>query len=144
MGLFHCEECPAVFSLRRNLNRHIRVKHRGGDVRFTCDDCGATFSRLDNLTCHIRERHTEVVPNFLCERCGLGFSQKNFLTRHRCDAVSLRKDRRKRKNERKGERVHKRRRCNNELLEPYRPDITEDDLEGEGVDNIISLIEEDG
>ncbi|GFO22473.1 Zinc finger protein 546-like [Plakobranchus ocellatus] len=48
------------------------------------------------------------------------------------------------KNARQGERVHKRRRHSNDILEPYRPDIVEDDLEGEAVDSIISLLEEDG
>ncbi|GFN78395.1 Zinc finger protein 1 protein [Plakobranchus ocellatus] len=139
MDVFKCEDCPAVFSLRRNLTRHVRQKHSQGEAeRFICDDCGASFSRFDNLNQHLRERHTDPVINFLCERCGLGFS------RHRRDAVSTRKDARKRKNARQGERVPKRRRHVNDIFEPYRPDIVEDDLEVEAVDNIISLLEEDG
>ncbi|GFN95224.1 hypothetical protein PoB_002173000 [Plakobranchus ocellatus] len=58
--------------------------------------------------------------------------------------ISVRKDARKRKNARQGERVPKRRRHCNDIFEPYRPAIVEDDLEGEAVDNIILLLEEDG
>ncbi|GFO29321.1 Zinc finger protein [Plakobranchus ocellatus] len=143
MDVFKCEDCPAVFSLRRNLTRHVRQKHSQGEAeRFICDDCGASFSRFDNLNKHLRERHTEPLINFLCERCGLGFSTQKLLIRHRCDAVSVRKDTRKRKNARQGERVFKRRRHSNDIFEPYRPDIVEDDLEGEAVDNIILLLED--
>ncbi|GFO22440.1 Zinc finger protein 546-like [Plakobranchus ocellatus] len=127
-----------------NLTRHVRQKHSQGEAeRIICDDCGAS-SRFDNLNQHLRERHTDPVINLLCERCGLGFSRQKLWIRHRCDAVSVRKDARKRKNARQGERVPKRRRHSNDILEPYRPDIVEDDLEGEAVDNIISLLEEDG
>ncbi|GFN84818.1 Zinc finger protein 546-like [Plakobranchus ocellatus] len=82
---------------------------------------------------------------FKCEDCPAVFSlRQKLLIRHRCDAVSVRKDARKKKNARQGERVPKRRRHSKDILEPYRPDIVEDDLEGEAVDNIILLLEEDG
>ncbi|GFN91906.1 Zinc finger protein [Plakobranchus ocellatus] len=119
MDVFKCEDCPAVFSLRRNLTRHVRQKHSQGEAeRFICDDCGASFSRFDNLNKHLRERHTDPVINVLCERCGLGFSRQKLWIRHRCDAVSVRKDARKRKNARQGERVPKRRRHSNDIFEP--------------------------
>ncbi|GFR66083.1 zinc finger protein 546-like [Elysia marginata] len=122
--------------------RHQREKH-GAEAphRYLCDDCGASYFRFRQ---HIREKHVDTTPEFLCEKCGLGFSRITYLQRHRCDEVSVRKNKRKRKGDRKGEEGVKRKRGDKALLEPYRPDIMEDDLEGEGVDNIISLIEGDG
>ncbi|GFR59775.1 hypothetical protein ElyMa_000062700, partial [Elysia marginata] len=49
--------------------------------------------------------------------------------KHRCDEVSVRKNKRKRKGDKKAEVGVKRKRGDRALLEPYRPDIIEDDLE---------------
>ena len=142
MEQFKCSECPAVFTAERNLLRHMKSQHTGGGSTFVCEDCGATYRRGDSLSVHIKDKHSNAVPNFLCEKCGLGFSRLTYFKRHRCDAVSVRKDARKRKDERKAERDGKRRR-NNESQPPPPFEIVEDEIEGEEVDNIISSFEEE-
>ena len=113
MEQFKCSECPAVFTAERNLLRHMKSQHTGGGSTLVCEDCGATYYRSgDSLSVHIKDKHSNAVPNFICEKCGLGFSRLTYFKRHRCDAVSVRKDARKSKDERKAERDGKRRRNN--------------------------------
>ncbi|GFO23696.1 Zinc finger protein 546-like [Plakobranchus ocellatus] len=142
---FSCKDCPAVFTKKRNLVRHIRQKHGDEKGPYLCDDSGASFLRHDNLVGHVREKHEGTTPQYLCEKCGLGFSRSTYLKRHRCDAVSVRKDARKRKSERKAEVGEKRKKRDRAALNnPLQPDIIQDNLEGEDVDNIISSIDEEG
>ncbi|GFN90296.1 Zinc finger protein 546-like [Plakobranchus ocellatus] len=145
MEKFSCKDCPAGFTKKRNLVRHIRQKHGDEKGPYLCDDCGASFLRHDNLVGHVREKHEGTTPQYLCEKCGLGFSRSTYLKRHRSDAVSVRKDARKRKSERKAEGGEKRKKRDRAALNnPLQPDIIQDNLEGEDVDNIISSIDEEG
>ncbi|GFO12807.1 Zinc finger protein 546-like [Plakobranchus ocellatus] len=140
-----CKDCPAVFTKKRNLVRHIRQKHGDEKGPYLCDDCGASFLRHDNLVGHVRKKREGTTPQYLCEKCGLGFSRSTYLKRHRCDAVSVRKDARKRKSERKAEGGEKRKKRDRAVLNnPLQPDIIQDNLEGEDVDNVISSIDEEG
>ena len=142
MEQFKCSECPAVFTAKKSLLRHMKSQHTDERPSVVCEDCGATFIRIDNLRSHIKDKHSDAIPNFLCEKCGLTFARSAYLKKHRCDTVSVRKDARKRRDEKKAEREAKRRR-NNESQSPPPIEIVEDEIEGEEVDNIISSFEEE-
>lgn len=78
-NMFHCELCPLVFELRRNLRRHM-LTHTN-ERPFSCDFCEKTFKRKDNLQKHIRDVHAE--KNFNCNTCNKKFATYNQLGRHR-------------------------------------------------------------
>lgn len=59
-GDLKCPLCPAVFSRRDLIKRHVDAIHN--DIRkFECNICGSRFKRSDNLRMHIRrhERRNE-------------------------------------------------------------------------------------
>lgn len=47
--------CDAVFSVRRDLTRHLKV-HMGGDT-FDCPYCEVSVKRKDNFIRHVRRQH---------------------------------------------------------------------------------------
>ncbi|KAK3915490.1 Longitudinals lacking protein, isoforms A/B/D/L [Frankliniella fusca] len=59
----HAHPCPnpncgAVYSLRRNLQRHLRLEC-GQEPRFKCPVCGFRSKRRNNLHNHMLVRHPD-------------------------------------------------------------------------------------
>ncbi|GFX78924.1 hypothetical protein TNCV_3912131 [Trichonephila clavipes] len=50
-----CPECKKLFSLKKNLIRHIKSSHSASS--FTCPTCRNTFKRMDNLKRHHLKAH---------------------------------------------------------------------------------------
>uniref|UniRef100_A0A672ZF73 C2H2-type domain-containing protein n=2 Tax=Sphaeramia orbicularis TaxID=375764 RepID=A0A672ZF73_9TELE len=75
---FPCSHCGKRFSLKGNLNRHIR--HHTGERPFRCSDCDKSFKDSGSLTSHMR-CHTGEQP-YKCLVCGKSFSGRGNMNRH--------------------------------------------------------------
>ena len=51
-GQFLCNRCDKIFTLRRNLNRHIESAHEG--IKYPCNDCRHEFTTEQSLKAHIQ------------------------------------------------------------------------------------------
>ncbi|KAM6974315.1 uncharacterized protein LKV04_015954 [Tautogolabrus adspersus] len=72
------EEQEELFSLKGNLNRHIR--DHTGERPFPCTGCDKSFKDSGSLTAHMR-CHTGEQP-YSCLFCGKNFSGRGNMTRH--------------------------------------------------------------
>ncbi|CAI6370665.1 unnamed protein product [Macrosiphum euphorbiae] len=52
--MFNCDQCPSVFTMKRNLVAHQK-KHMG--VRFPCTACPLTFAYKTGLNKHMKNIH---------------------------------------------------------------------------------------
>ena len=52
--MFNCTVCDKVFTVKRNLTRHIKT-HEGGE--FACSVCPKSFNRRDSLIKHSKKTH---------------------------------------------------------------------------------------
>ncbi|XP_037831554.1 zinc finger protein 70-like [Kryptolebias marmoratus] len=75
---FPCSYCGKRFSLKGNLNRHIR--EHTGERPFPCPCCDKSFKDSGSLTAHMR-CHTGEQPHS-CLFCRKSFSGRGNLTRH--------------------------------------------------------------
>ncbi|XP_040909624.1 uncharacterized protein LOC121192125 [Toxotes jaculatrix] len=75
---FPCSYCGKRFSLKGNLNRHIR--DHTGERPFPCTGCEKSFKDSGSLTAHMR-CHTGEQP-YSCLFCGKNFSGRGNMTRH--------------------------------------------------------------
>ncbi|XP_047200144.1 zinc finger protein 391-like [Hippoglossus stenolepis] len=75
---FPCSYCGKRFSLKGNLNRHIR--DHTGERPFPCTGCDKSFKDSGSLTAHMR-CHTGEQP-YSCLFCGKSFSGRGNMTRH--------------------------------------------------------------
>ncbi|XP_060948298.1 zinc finger protein 391-like [Limanda limanda] len=75
---FPCSYCGKRFSLKGNLNRHIR--DHTGERPFPCSGCDKSFKDSGSLTAHMR-CHTGEQP-YSCLFCGKNFSGRGNMTRH--------------------------------------------------------------
>ncbi|CAB1426595.1 unnamed protein product [Pleuronectes platessa] len=75
---FPCSFCGKRFSLKGNLNRHIR--DHTGERPFPCTGCDKSFKDSGSLTAHMR-CHTGEQP-YSCLFCGKSFSGRGNMTRH--------------------------------------------------------------
>ncbi|KAM8840122.1 uncharacterized protein AB9W97_001078 [Spinachia spinachia] len=75
---FPCSYCGKTFSLKGNLNRHVR--DHTGERPFPCTGCDKTFKDSGSLTAHMR-CHTGEQP-YSCLFCGKNFSGRGNMTRH--------------------------------------------------------------
>ncbi|KAM6899966.1 uncharacterized protein FYW49_018078 [Xenentodon cancila] len=75
---FPCSYCGKRFSLKGNLNRHIR--DHTGERPFPCTNCDKSFKDSGSLTAHMR-CHTGERP-YSCLFCGKNFSGRGNMTRH--------------------------------------------------------------
>lgn len=81
-GRFICELCEKVFTMNKNLRRHIRPYHDGPSSSFKCKTCKRYFS--DREEWH-RHTHTETEGNnngdninFFCDDCEKPIPRKNW------------------------------------------------------------------
>ncbi|XP_053403134.1 zinc finger protein 761-like [Mercenaria mercenaria] len=103
---FTCDQCGKVFSLRKNLNRHVKSIH--DKVMFPCHNCGKSFKRNTERLEHESKcrgtapfnQYSEVMPTdaelseneigsgnvgktgFTCDQCGKVFSLRKNLNSH--------------------------------------------------------------
>ncbi|WP_257263043.1 C2H2-type zinc finger protein, partial [Endozoicomonas sp. ONNA2] len=75
---FQCDQCKKIFSLKRNLKRHI-LTHTG-EKPFKCTVCDKSFNQPDNLKTHVRI-HTGERP-YKCEVCHKSFIRRYVLKKH--------------------------------------------------------------
>eukprot|EP00177_Eucheuma_denticulatum_P000687 GFKZ01001235.1.p1 GENE.GFKZ01001235.1~~GFKZ01001235.1.p1 ORF type:complete len:368 (+),score=16.66 GFKZ01001235.1:101-1204(+) len=77
---FPCDKCPATFSQKGQLSRHIRRVH--DKLRpHACEYCGRLFGARSDRTRHVMIVHKKV-RQFPCERCGFQFQAKTHLEAH--------------------------------------------------------------
>ena len=76
--LFCCEQCDKVFTLKANLDKHMKV--HSGEKLYQCDICQKKFSQKCNLDKH-KNIHTGERP-FKCEYCDKSFIQNCNLKKH--------------------------------------------------------------
>uniref|UniRef100_A0A9J7WWR8 Gastrula zinc finger protein XlCGF57.1-like n=1 Tax=Cyprinus carpio carpio TaxID=630221 RepID=A0A9J7WWR8_CYPCA len=77
-GYLTCHECGKCFTLKRNLNEHMKIHTR--EKLFTCDQCGKCFTKKSNLNKHVTI-HTGGKP-FTCGQCGKSLRYKETLKSH--------------------------------------------------------------
>lgn len=91
---FECDRCHRRYTQKRQLNCHIKDKHKNGEeannktsykkkpeVRPLCFVCGSSFSNKAHLIVHMT-RHTGERP-FKCDLCERDFPRISDLTTHR-------------------------------------------------------------
>ena len=106
-----CDICGAVFTLQKNLKRHISVQHKESDsikINHDCDQCDysgtytnlmqhklnkhkenkrkcsiclAEFNNKSHLNRHMNSSHKKLLPH-TCYICYKGFSRKDVLKNH--------------------------------------------------------------
>ena len=76
---FPCPQCPAEFTEKQNLIRHVGSVH--GDKKIKCGLCEKTFGLEQHLGRHMQAVHLE--NKYKCDLCDFSCSRKDNLTRHR-------------------------------------------------------------
>lgn len=75
---YQCKTCKKHFSLRGNLNMHMRVHMEVKPLQ--CELCDRRFRYKSNLNRHVKS-HSDVKP-FECPMCHKSFGQQSYLTSH--------------------------------------------------------------
>ena len=78
--IFVCDECNKTFSLRTNLQGHMRSKHDGNKLK--CSTCHASFAYHFTLKEHERRCAVPTPKKFGCSECHLSYSHKRSLDAH--------------------------------------------------------------
>ena len=58
-GCYQCKKCDKVFYDKSSLTRHIKCKHKDGDLRFKCSLCEMMFSYKCTLKKHMKMFHKD-------------------------------------------------------------------------------------
>ena len=82
---FACETCGKVFSVKSNLNRHVRKAVC--KVNLTCEICGHVASNQNNYKRHLLKHNPETPIK--CDECGKSFTTKTHLKEHIQNEVCL-------------------------------------------------------
>jgi len=77
---FPCHKCPARFTQKSTLNRHVRHVHDGIKAH-RCTHCDAVFSQRSSMEKHVKVIH-ERVKEFCCPYCNSLFGQSGDLNIH--------------------------------------------------------------
>jgi KRAB domain-containing zinc finger protein len=51
--VFKCGNCESTFGYKKNLNAHIRTKHKASVERFKCEECQSDFRDKRTLVDHV-------------------------------------------------------------------------------------------
>ena len=76
---FNCDQCPQVFSTKRNLTSHKTRDFHAGSI-LSCEQCEESFSTNTNLKRHVMSKHEK--QKFSCASCGNEFARKDNLKKH--------------------------------------------------------------
>ena len=74
---FPCIRCPKRFTMKKNLNRHMRI--HTGNFNYYCDVCEKGFAQKGRYTDHIRG-HKGL--RYYCEHCGKAFTSNEQYRHH--------------------------------------------------------------
>ena len=79
---FYCDECPANFSIKSELNRHKRKVCQKPEREFICESCEKEFYDKIPLKEHYFKEH---LKKFLyhCKKCNQGFHFKSHKSTHK-------------------------------------------------------------
>ena len=69
-----CTDCGSVFTGKKKLQYHIRIKHCG--KRFVCLQCQCTFASGSGLREHVKHIHQKLA-RYQCQTCGKGYSHRS-------------------------------------------------------------------
>ncbi|CAD6197886.1 unnamed protein product [Caenorhabditis auriculariae] len=75
---YECEECHAIFAVKRELATHMRI--HSGEQPHKCTQCGKEFGTRQLLKKHWMWHTGE--RSHVCPHCGKAFFQKGHLTQH--------------------------------------------------------------
>lgn len=79
-----CTECEQVFTLKKNLYRHLRTIHHIDPIvkhepTFHCDICDKKFSTKSNLSQHTKKFHNISDHDYICEAISASKNKKTRL-----------------------------------------------------------------
>ena len=82
---FVCGICDKSYSLKQNLQKHIRRTHEN---RFKCDECDAAFTKNKSLRVHKKTHQAggadgEAADKYSCNVCNKAFASASKLKKHR-------------------------------------------------------------
>ena len=78
--VWECPECGYDSPRKRNVTRHIRLKHV--NMKYACTDCNFKTKRKGNLVLHMRQHSSAAVGFFSCSPCKVQFESKELFQRH--------------------------------------------------------------
>ncbi|CAB3377964.1 Hypothetical predicted protein [Cloeon dipterum] len=74
-----CELCPAKFTRRGDVDRHVRIVHNK-DKPYFCPKCTRSFGDKKNLKWHLMNHDKKLFH--VCETCGFKFGKKDYYDNH--------------------------------------------------------------
>lgn len=77
---YGCKYCEKSFTLKSNLERHMRM-HTEVQKGFICEKCGTEYFSSQALKDHCNQAHVEMKP-FECNFCKKRFSHQRSLRKH--------------------------------------------------------------
>lgn len=78
--VWECPECGYNSPRKRNVSRHIRLKHV--EMKHACTDCNFRTKRKSTLALHMRQHSSASVGYFNCNPCKVQFQNKETLEQH--------------------------------------------------------------
>ena len=81
---FKCKLCRSSYQQKKDLNRHIRIKHENNasEHNFLCDLCHLSFKEKKSLNAHVKLKHKEDVKYHSCPKCAKTFNRKSNMNKH--------------------------------------------------------------
>jgi hypothetical protein len=77
-----CNLCLIQFKQSKELNDHLKAKHKTDQLKFICDYCGRCVKKSSIIN-HIKVFHLKHLFDVFCESCGEAFASNAILARHR-------------------------------------------------------------
>lgn len=91
---YTCNFCDKQLKPRKNILRHIKLKHDPESLPFGCTKCVDRFKTPKDLSLHEREKHDnevkEEASTIFCEICGISGNSIEGMENHKADDHSFR------------------------------------------------------
>lgn len=90
---YACNFCDKQLKPRKNILRHIKLKHDPESLPFGCTICVERFKTPENLDLHEREKHNDddnEPATIICEICGISGNSAVGMENHKADDHSFR------------------------------------------------------
>ena len=78
--IWGCPECKYESSRKRDVVRHIRLKHLS--FKYSCPECNFKTKRKLSLKLHMRMHSSDPVPSYSCGACKVQFENKQLFQQH--------------------------------------------------------------